>query len=155
MSLASEIKAIIDARIPDAKFVLASDFKANVNSYYDAPYTVTAPLVILDNELEETDTINQNMTFNTETKIQLTFLSKDTVNDSTDQEVNDNIIEPLKIAARGVYGAIYQLDNIRFQENQTARITMRPKFRAFNSVLSGVTCIARWNYNQVTNVCKV
>lgn len=153
MSLVSEIRAIVEARLPNATFVLSSDFKANVNSYYDAPYTVDAPLVILDNEIEEQNDIAENVSFNVQTRIKLTFLSKDTINDSTDEQVNDSIIEPLKNSARGIYGAIYRLDSIRFDENETARFSLKPLFRVYNSVLSGVTGEAKWRENVVTNVC--
>ena len=153
MSLISEIEQIVSNRIPGATFVLSSKFKANVNSYFDSPYGINTPLVILDNETEEENDILQNASFNARIKIKLTFLAKDSVNDATDREVSDNIIEPLKAQARGVYGAIWLLDSIRLTESETARFTIKPLFRTFNSVLSGVTCEAKWKENLVTNIC--
>lgn len=153
MSLVSEIETIVNNRIPGSTFVLASKFKANLNSYEDQAYTTDTPLVILDNELKERNKILQNANIGVQLDIILTFLSKDTINDNTDRYVNDNIIEPLKVHARGIYGAIYRLPIIRLKENEIAEFTLDPMFRRFNTVLSGVQGIARWGYNDVVNIC--
>ncbi len=154
MSLITDIKSIVLARVPNATFVLSSELKANLKSYFESGYTVDAPLVVLDNMINEQNEILQNATFNVEKRIRISFLAKDTINDSTDENVNDDIVDPLKVLARGIFGAIYRLDSVRMKNNETARFSLDPAFRIYNSVLSGCIGEARWKINEVVNICS-
>lgn len=149
MSLASKIQAIVLAKSPNATFKLSSYFKANVDSFPLDKISVGKPYVVLSNELEETDTIKPNINIDAEQKVVMWFLANSSIYQQ-DLDQNDNLIEPMKDLARQVAMQIYRDLDV---EGDSNRFVIRPKFKIFNAILSGVELEYRVKENIVVNAC--
>ena len=155
MSLTTKIKTIVNTLYPNATFALSSWFKANLSSYNIEEITINKPLIVLSNELKKDKEMEPNVNILANTRVLMWFLVKsDDGVYATDADMQTDI-EALEIIADRVYNNIYQLSEVRLKEGELFRYSTTPKFKIWNSVLTGVEAEARIKENQVRNICKV
>ena len=143
MALESSIQTIINTLQPDATYMLASRFRADLNSFHIESDDL--PLIVLDNELPKNATIQENGTTSKETRILMWFLNQDTP-DNTDTQTNA-IQQAMELIADRTAQAIFRLPNIHPIGNQKYRIT--PLFHVYNTDLSGVALEILVNDKQI------
>jgi hypothetical protein len=131
MALEGQIQTIITSIAPTATYMLASKFRANLESFHINPDEL--PLIVLDNELSKNVSIQQNYSVIKETRIVLWFLNQDTP-DNTDNQTN-GIQNAMELLADRTALQIYNIDNVRPSGNQKYKIT--PLFHVYNTDLSG------------------
>jgi hypothetical protein len=154
MSLVTDIQTIVNTLYPSATFTFASEFNANKESYSTAESGF--PLIILDNTLPKRNIINPNANITKPTRIKMLFLTKHTDKNNvnqTDTEMN-SLVEAMEVIADRVFINIYQLDSIRRNANEISEYQINPRFRVFNTILTGVEGIANWKENKIINWCK-
>lgn len=131
MALESKIANIASTLQPDATYILASRFRANLDSFHIPDDEL--PLIVLNNELTKNATIQANGTTTKETRIVLWFLNKDTP-DNSDEETN-TIQQSMELIADQFAQAIFRLQEVHPVGNQIYKLT--PLFHFYNSDLSG------------------
>ena len=145
MGLITDISTIITALYPASSFILSSKFNANVTASLNS---ITGyPFIILDNELPENAEIKKNNNIQKDTKILISFLDLDSL-DNTDSQ-SQAIQESTKIMADRVAVNIFQKLPVRPNGNQKYKIT--PMFHVFASNLTGVALEMYVNYNTIVN----
>lgn len=131
MALESSIQNIITTLQPDATYMLASRFRADLNSFHiERNYL---PLIVLDNELPKTATIQSNGITTKETRILMWFLNQDSP-DNTDTQTNA-IQQGMELIADKTAQQIFRLPSVHPVNNQKYKIT--PLFHVYNTDLSG------------------
>lgn len=153
MSLTTEISAIVNAKFPDATYVLSSWFKANRKSYDNVEMTLAKPFIILSNELPKDKEIQPNANLLANSRVLMWFLVKGGEGVYTTDEAMNTDIEALEIIADQIFNNIYQLSNTRLKGTELLSYKITPKFKIFNAVLVGVEAEGRFKENQVRNWC--
>jgi len=145
MSLITDITSIITELYPDSNFILSSKFQANVSAFLTDLSEL--PLIILDNDLPRTASIQKNNNVLKDSKILISFLNLD--NNGTDAD-SEAIRSEMEAMADRVAVKIYQLIPCRLVSgNQKYKVT--PLFHVFSSNLTGVALEMQANYNEIVN----
>lgn len=150
MSLITSITSIIVGLYPDATFTLSSKFSQNIEAF-TVPETAL-PLIILDNELTKVSEIKKNNNVQKDTRILISVFGLDGT-DNTDAQ-SQIIQETMEDYADRIAVNIWRMDEIRPIGSANQRWNVTPVFRAFGSLLTGVTIEIRANYNVVVNMTK-
>lgn len=147
MSLITDISRIVNELYPDATFILSSKFNAGVAVFLS---TITEfPLIILDNELPNTGSIQKNNNVLKDSRILISILALDST-DNSDQQSED-IRAAMEVIADTISGRLYLELPIRVQSsNQQYKVT--PMFHVFSSNLTGVALEMQVNYNSLINM---
>lgn len=132
MAIESNIQAIITDLYPDATYMLASKFRANIDSFDVA--STDLPLIILDNELTKNNSIAENGSINKDTRIVIYCLDQDSV-ENTDVQTN-TIQQAMELIADRIALRIFRLANVFPVGSQKYKTTKL--FHMFNTDLSGV-----------------
>lgn len=153
MSLNSNIQTIVNTLYPSATFKFISDFHINQEAH--KLEISSFPLIVLDNDINETNVINPNSNILANTLIRMYFLTKSSAMSNVHlTETQTNVlIESMKTIAREVYGQIYLLDKVRLGNNELGEFRMRPAFKRFSEELSGIVAEATWKENVIINWC--
>lgn len=144
MSLYTDIKTIVEGLYPDATFRFLSSFHINEEANKIAPSAL--PLIVLDNTIDIEDNIGQNANTLAKSTIIMHFLTKHTDKNNvnmTDLEM-DSLIQSMAAIARRVYHNIYILDKITAGNKEVSKYRLKPCYKKFSAVLSGVTATANW-----------
>lgn len=149
MSLVSDITTICNTLYPNSSFILASQFKANVE-VFDLENS-NFPVIILDNELSTDEEIQPNAHILSRNKIVMTFLNKDDF-DTTDAQ-SEAIVEVMRLYARRVFVNIYKLSKIRLKKGTLQKFKLTPVFKVSNSILSGVIGVMEASEDLTVNWC--
>ena len=152
MSLVSDIENIVNTLYPLSTFVLSSRFKASRNSF-DLNKT-SYPLIVLDNEITKTASIQKNNNLLKDSQILLSVLDKKPKEEFETDVIINEIQAVAEIMADKIMVNIYQLDAIRLSggSNQTYKIT--PLFNEYITNLCGVVIDASVKYNSTISFCK-
>jgi len=138
MTLAERIETLVTTIYPDATFLLSSDFERDYLSYFATSNT----LIVLNNQLEDDDTIVDNASFLTKERIQISVYIKDEF-DTTDKAANV-LVEQAKAISRKIYFHIWLWEDVSGNG-----LTHRPAIKVFNSIRSGCFSLAMWSYSHV------
>lgn len=147
MSVKSKIKSIVQTYYPDATFVFQSWFNSNIESFDISEMTVSKPLIVFYNKISEDVEMQQNMNIVSEQNIRIRILAK-TTQDQTDEYINDNFIEPLKIIANKIMINLFYDVEIKGSFNPKWRFG-DPLLKIYNSILSGVEVTSNVKLQQV------
>jgi hypothetical protein len=146
MSLITDISTIITNLYPASTFILSSKFHANTSAFLTDLSEL--PLIILDNELPKTPSIQKNNNVLKDSKIVISFLNLDSF-DNTDQQ-SEAIRQAMEDMADSVAVKIYQEIPVRLTgSNQTYKTT--PMFHVFSSNMTGVALEMNLKYNEIVN----
>lgn len=132
MALESKISDIIATLQPDATYLLASKFRADLQSFNVE--SAALPLIVLDNEIPKDNEIENNANILKNTRILIYFLDKDSP-DNTDAQTR-TIQSTMELIADQVAFNIYRLEEIRPSGKQ--KYKTNPVFHIWNTDLSGV-----------------
>ncbi len=144
MSLITDIRTIITGLYPAATFTLSSKFHANTTAFLTQ--TTDLPLIILDNELSKTPSIQKNNNVLKDSRIVISFLNLDDFNNTAEQ--SEAIRQAMEDMADAVAVRIYQEISVRLTgNNQTYKTT--PLFHVFSSNMTGVALEMNLKYNEV------
>ncbi len=150
MSLINSIESIVNTKVPDATFVLSSWFNANRKSYKIEEITADKPLIVLNNEIRKDNEIQVNANILKDNRIVIRFLMKGGIYNSSAEMQAD--IELMESIADSIYPLIYRLPQVRLKGGDQ-RYSTTPVFKAWNSILNGVECEAKFKENVISNWC--
>jgi hypothetical protein len=148
VSLISDITSIITGLFPEATFTLSSKFSQNHEAFTVSPTAL--PLIILDNELTKTAEIKKNNNVQKDTRLLISVYGLDS-SDNTDAQ-SQAIQETMEGYADQIAAKIWRLDAIRPISGNNQKWNITPIFRAFGSMLTGVTIDMKANYNEIVNM---
>jgi len=132
MAIESDIQTIVTDLYPDASYLLASKFRANIDLFEINPSEL--PLIILDNELTKNNSIAENGSVNKDTRIIIYCLDQDSV-ENTDVQTNA-IQQAMELIADRIALRIFRFANVfpnGVQKYKTTKL-----FYMFNTDLSGI-----------------
>jgi hypothetical protein len=143
VSLISEITSIAQAIAPTATVILTSKFNADYTAY--STPEAALPLIVIDNQITKNSEIKKNNNVIKDTKISIQILNLDSQDntDSQSQTISDNCED----IADQIAVKIYQLLEVRPSGNQ--RYTVKPLYRVFGSMMTGVVLDMQVNYNSI------
>jgi len=153
MSLPSDLKLVIETRFPTSEIVFSSWFLANRNSHDldESKLTTAAPYIIIFNDADKNKAIQPNANVLSDTLIQVQILAQDTKD--ANSEESQIIIDALEPLADNIAGIIYRKNNIRLEGAETFRYKVKPMFKRYNSILTGVQLEIRAKENQLISFC--